>query len=109
MRLIGNREDGIGSIYQITGFRYYNGHINCTLNSNIMIIIERPEGSITVKEYENYLQEIITKDFLDLRNTNLVLKVESNTINTYTTNMPKIPIYTSFRGDDGVGVWLTNG
>lgn len=108
MRIVGNREDNLGSIYQIIGFRYYEGHINCTLNDSKMITINRPEGTITVKEYETYLQEIITKDLLDLRNTNLILSVEAITLNTYVTNMPNLPIYTSMRGDDGVGVWVTN-
>ncbi len=108
MRIIGNREEGIGSIYQIIGFRYYDGRINCKLSSDMTLVIHRPEGSITIKEYEAYLQEIIAKDFLDLRNTNLILKLESSTTNTYITNMPNIPIYTSYRGDEGVGVWITN-
>lgn len=109
MRIIGKREeDGTGAIYQIIGFRYFKGHINCTLNSDVMIQIHRPEGSISVNEYETYLQEIINKDFLDLRYKDLILRTESKSINTYVTNMPDIPIYTSARGDDGVGVWVTN-
>ena len=108
MKIIGNREEGTGSIYQITSYRYYEGKIICLVDSATKLVIHRPEGSITVKEYETFLQEIINKDFLDLRNTSLVLNIESITMNAYVTNMPKIPIYTSYRGDEGVGVWVTN-
>jgi hypothetical protein len=108
MRIIGNREDGNGSIYDVIGFRFYNGHINCTLDTGTLIVIHRPEGAITVTEYENLLREMIAKDVLDLRTTNLQLKVESKQIDAYVTNLPNIPIYTNVRGDDGVGVWVTN-